>query len=131
MDAEDLGFAFESHATSKIKNEKDLHNIATLGFQGRGPGKCCSSRTGEGYKQSKRISLSGYCIEYRLRRQRRESTQCSADYGTTIQVRDLFYKLPARRKFLKTANTEMSHIIETFTRIALPNEQYRYDFVVK
>jgi DNA mismatch repair protein MutL len=48
-------------------------------------------------------------------------TPCSCDYGTTICVRDLFYKLPARRKFLKTANTEMSHITECFTRIALAN----------
>jgi len=44
---------------------------------------------------------------------------CSGDYGTTIQVRDLFYKLPARRKFLRTANTEMTHITEQFIRIAL------------
>jgi len=46
---------------------------------------------------------------------------CSAGGGTTIQVRDLFYKLPARRKFLKTANTEGGHIAEHFTRIALAN----------
>jgi DNA mismatch repair protein MutL len=45
----------------------------------------------------------------------------SGDYGTTIQVRDLFYKLPARRKFLRTANTEMEHIAEQFRRIALAN----------
>jgi DNA mismatch repair protein MutL len=47
----------------------------------------------------------------------------SADAGTTIQVRDIFYKLPARRKFLKTANTEIAHIIEQFTRIALANTE--------
>ena len=46
---------------------------------------------------------------------------CSGDFGTTIQVRDIFYKLPARRKFLKTANTEFGHITEQFIRIALPN----------
>jgi len=46
---------------------------------------------------------------------------CSADYGTTIQVRDIFYKLPARRKFLRTANTEMTYVTEHFTRIALGN----------
>jgi DNA mismatch repair protein MutL len=45
----------------------------------------------------------------------------SADLGTTIQVRDIFYKLPARRKFLRAANTEMGHIAERFTRIALAN----------
>jgi len=45
----------------------------------------------------------------------------SADVGTTIQVRDLFYKLPARRKFLRTANTEMGHIAEQFTRMTLAN----------
>jgi len=46
---------------------------------------------------------------------------CSGDYGTTIQVRDIFYKLPARRKFLRTANTEMTYVTEHFTRIALGN----------
>ena len=49
------------------------------------------------------------------------ASPCSGDYGTTIQVRDLFYKLPARRKFLRTANTEMSHITEQFIRLALAN----------
>jgi DNA mismatch repair protein MutL len=46
---------------------------------------------------------------------------CNADYGTSITVRDIFYKLPARRKFLRTVNTEMGHITEQFIRIALAN----------
>ncbi len=65
-------------------------------------------------------STGGNCLEIDCG-QKNDIAPCSADYGTTIHVRDLFYKLPARRKFLKTANTEMSHITEYFTRIALAN----------
>jgi DNA mismatch repair protein MutL len=67
-----------------------------------------------------RDSAEGNCIEIDCGNKGTVSP-CSADYGTTIQVRDLFYKLPARRKFLKTANTEGGHITEHFTRIALAN----------
>jgi DNA mismatch repair protein MutL len=120
MDAGDLGFAFESHATSKIKDEKDLHNIATLGFRGEALASIAAVAQVRAITRTKE-SPGGFCIDIDCG-EKRDVVQCGSDYGTTIQVRDLFYKLPARRKFLKTANTEMSHIIETFTRIALPKE---------
>jgi DNA mismatch repair protein MutL len=121
MDADDLRFAFESHATSKIKTEKDLHNIATLGFRGEALASVAAVAQVKAISRTKEDE-SSHCIRIDCG-EKSGVTQCSSDYGTTIQVRDLFYKLPARRKFLKTANTELSHIIETFTRIALPNEQ--------
>jgi DNA mismatch repair protein MutL len=117
MDAEDLAKAFEPHTTSKIKTSADLQGISTLGFRGEALASIASvaqvrtvSRTPD--------SAQANCIEIDCGNKSSVSP-CSADFGTAIHIRDLFYKLPARRKFLKTANTETSHIIEQFTRVAL------------
>jgi DNA mismatch repair protein MutL len=119
MDAEDLARAFEPHTTSKIKTSKDLHHISTLGFRGEALASIAS------VAQIKAVSRledtpAGHCLEIDCGNKSNVSP-ASAACGTTIQVRDLFYKLPARRKFLRTANTEMEHITEQFTRIALAN----------
>jgi len=117
MDAEDLAKAFEPHTTSKIRNSDDLHNISTLGFRGEALASIASIAQVKAVSRTK-DSAAASCIEIDCGNEGAVRA-CSADFGTTIQVRDLFYKLPARRKFLKTANTEISHIIEQFTRIAL------------
>jgi DNA mismatch repair protein MutL len=119
MDAEDLVSSFEPHATSKIKTSDDLRAISTLGFRGEALASIAS------IAQVKAVSrtadeLSGNCLEIDCG-DKAGLTPCSADIGTTIQVRDIFYKLPARRKFLKSANTEMTHVAEQFIRIALAN----------
>ncbi len=121
MDAEDLEAAFASHATSKIKSTDDLNGILTLGFRGEALASIASiaqvravSRTPE--------AIQAHCVEIDCG-QRGPVSPCSGDVGTTVQIRDLFYKTPARRKFLRTANTEMSHITEQFTRIALAHLQ--------
>jgi DNA mismatch repair protein MutL len=117
MDAADLALAFEPHATSKIRVSHDLESIRTMGFRGEALASIGSvakvtvtSRTAEAIEAH---SISIDCG------QKGDVTPCSGSGGTTIEVRNLFYKLPARRKFLKTPNTEMSHITEHFTRIAL------------
>lgn len=121
MDADDLNAAFEAHATSKIKDTEDLNAIATLGFRGEALASIASiaqvravTRTSE--------SNQAHCLEIDCG-QIKPVRPCSGDIGTTIQIRDIFYKTPARRKFLRTANTEMSHITEQFTRIALAHLQ--------
>src|SRR4030042_56451 len=119
MDAEDLATAFDSHTTSKIKTSKDLHGISTLGFRGEALTSIASVAQVKAVSKTK-DALTGNCIEIDCGSKSTVSP-CSTDYGTTIQVRDIFYKLPARRKFLRTANTEMEHITEQFTRIALAN----------
>jgi DNA mismatch repair protein MutL len=128
MDAEDLAMAFEPHTTSKIKTSADLQRISTLGFRGEALASIASvaqvravSRTPDSALVSaERRAVAGQanCIEIDCGN-KGVLGPCSADFGTTIHIRDLFYKLPARRKFLKTTNTEMSHIIEQFTRVAL------------
>jgi len=120
MDAVDLALAFQPHTTSKIKTEKDLHSITTLGFRGEALASIASVAQIRAVSKTK-DSLTGNCIEIDCG-DKNPTTPCSADCGTTIQVRDIFYKLPGRRKFLKTANTEMTHITEHFIRIALAND---------
>ena len=119
MDGEDLARAFEPHTTSKIKTSSDLRSISTLGFRGEALASIASVAQVRAVSRA-RGSAGANCIEIDCGN-KAGFNPCSADYGTTIQVRDLFYKLPARRKFLKTANTEMGHITEHFTRIALAN----------
>ncbi len=117
MDCEDLAYAYEPHATSKIKSKSDLHKIATLGFRGEALASISSIAQVKTVSRTKGSDQAN-CLEIDCGK-KTDIAPCSGDYGTTIQVRDLFYKLPARYKFLKTANTEMSHITECFTRIAL------------
>ena len=128
MDGEDLASAFESHTTSKIKTSSDLRGISTLGFRGEALASIASVAQVKGVSkpvlersEGTKNSTEANCIEIDCGNKGSVSP-CSGDYGTTIQVRDIFYKLPARRKFLKTANTEMTHITERFIRTALANE---------
>ncbi|MBA7611791.1 DNA mismatch repair protein MutL [subsurface metagenome] len=135
MDGDDLTKAFEPHTTSKIKTSSDLWGISTLGFRGEAlasigsvaqvrtvsrPVPSTALRTGLERSEGTKDSVQANCIEIDCGNKSSVSPS-SADFGTTIQVRDIFYKLPARRKFLRTANTEMTHITEHFTRIALAN----------
>jgi DNA mismatch repair protein MutL len=124
MDAQDLSVAFEAHATSKLKNSADLLNISTMGFRGEALASIASvakvtviSKTAdsiEGNKIEIDCGLKG------------KLQPCSANQGTILEVRNLFYKLPARRKFLKTANTEITHIVEQFIRIVLANKNITF-----
>jgi len=117
MDADDLDAAFESHATSKIREIDDLQGISTLGFRGEALASIASVAQVRAVSRT-RESDQAHCIEIDCGEKGRISP-CSGDFGTTIQVRDLFYKTPARRKFLRTANTELGYVSEQFTRIAL------------
>jgi len=120
MDAEDLGRAFEPHTTSKIRTSKDLLGISTLGFRGEALASIAAVAQVKAVSRVKDRPQAN-CLEIDCGKRGRIGP-ASADVGTTIQVRDIFYKLPARRKFLRTANTEMGHISEHFIRIALAND---------
>lgn len=121
MDADDINYAFEPHATSKLKDSDNLSKIATLGFRGEALASIGSVAVVKVVSRVKG-SIGANCVETDCG-QRKPVGPSSGDYGTTIEVRDIFYKLPARRKFLKSANTEFGHIVEQFTRIALANCQ--------
>ena len=119
MEPEDIALAVTAHATSKLQNENDLFAIKTLGFRGEALASIAVISQLEIVSRTKnrdegfRLAVSGG--------QQKAAQPAAAAEGTTISVRNLFFNTPARRKFLRTTNTEMGHILEQFTRIALAN----------
>lgn len=117
MTKEEAQICFERHATSKLAGPDDLHNILTFGFRGEAlPSIAAVSK----------VTLKTRPQDAELGSQvaiaAGEQTDCSdvaCPQGTNILVRDLFYNIPARRKFLKSDNIELRHIIEEFVKIAL------------
>ena len=105
---EDLPLALERHATSKLRSDEDLFRISTLGFRGEAlPSIASVSR----FEITSRPA--GYDSAYRLRidgESKISAQMAAAATGTMIELKDLFYNVPARRKFLKSLPTEFSHI---------------------
>jgi DNA mismatch repair protein MutL len=118
MDKDDLLLAIERHATSKISTISDIFTIKTLGFRGEAlPSICSVSRVEITSRPSDQISafrlnVHGGIIE--------SIEETGAPAGTTVDVRDLYFNTPARKKFMKTEKTETGLIIDTVSRIALP-----------
>ena len=117
MDADDLKIAFLSHATSKLRSDDDLFSINTLGFRGEALPSIGSisqtriiSRTKDALVGSE-IQIEGGQLS--------KIKEKGAPEGTQIDVQNLFYNTPVRRKFLKSTQTEMAHISEMVTRFAL------------
>ncbi|MFZ5983755.1 MAG: DNA mismatch repair endonuclease MutL [Acidobacteriota bacterium] len=117
MDADDLLMALERHATSKISSEADLAAIATLGFRGEAlPSIASVSRL----TLSSRLSGSVQGASVRVEGGRYgETSPAALAPGTRVEVRDLFYNVPARRKFLRSASTELSHVTSLLEHYAL------------
>ncbi|MCC6916491.1 DNA mismatch repair endonuclease MutL [Nitrosomonas sp.] len=117
ISAEELPLALTRHATSKIASQEDLHKITSLGFRGEGLASIASV--------SCLLLISQQPDEKHAWQIRTEGTRMlppepsSHMAGTTVEVRDLFFNLPARRKFLKTEATEFAHCEEIFRRMAL------------
>ena len=116
MDREDAVLAFSRHATSKIKRERDLFSIQTLGFRGEAlPSIASVARvelvtTRDPSQLATKVKISGGEIE--------SVEETSRSKGTDVMVRDLFYNTPARLKYLKTVNTEVSHVADILGRLA-------------
>lgn len=124
--AEDLALAVMRHATSKIQNADDLHAIMSLGFRGEALASIAavsrlslaSSRdeTGIGYQ----VEVNGTAFDHQ------EIQPVPLQRGTHIRVQDLFFNVPARRKFLKKPTTEFGHIEEIVRRLALTHFDIRF-----
>jgi len=117
MDREDVGIAFLSHATSKLRSDEDLFSIKTLGFRGEAlPSIGAISQTR--IISRTRNSLTG--SEIKIEGGNLDNIkEKGAPEGTQIDVHNLFYNTPVRRKFLKSTQTEMAHISEMVIRFAL------------
>ena len=117
MDAEDARLAIERHATSKISRAEDLEKIATPGFRGEALPSIASVshftlRTRpRGADAGTEIRVNGGALA--------SISEVGMPVGTSIEVADVFYNLPARRKFLKTAGAEAAQVSRIVTQLAL------------
>ncbi|REK60496.1 MAG: DNA mismatch repair endonuclease MutL [Cohnella sp.] len=123
---EDLPTAFERHATSKIASGKDLFQIATLGFRGEAlPSiaavakvRCLSATDSSGLGRV--LEIEGGVIK--------RHEDAAAPKGTDMTVRELFYNTPARLKYMKTVQTELSHLSDVMYRQALARPDIAFTF---
>jgi DNA mismatch repair protein MutL len=114
---EDAKLAFERHATSKIRDERDLSTIRTLGFRGEALPSIASVAKVELVTSSNDLELATTIqMDGGIKQ---EAASTSRVRGTDVIVRDLFYNTPARLKYLKTISTEISHVADVIGRLAL------------
>jgi DNA mismatch repair protein MutL len=128
MVRDDAMLAFERHATSKIRDAEDLLSVATLGFRGEAlPSIASVSRLRlETCAAEPGSEASGTIIEINGGRMARVE-EAGLPEGTSITVRDLFFNTPARKKFLKSESTELSHIASLVTHYALAHPEKHFE----
>lgn len=126
--SEDLKVAFLRHATSKIRSAEDLESISSLGFRGEALSSISAvsrmeviTKTGN-EMMGNRIVLEGGDVV--------KEEKTGAPEGTTMMVHNLFYNTPARRKFLKTPQTEASYIASLMERMSLSHPEIAFRFIV-
>lgn len=122
--AEELELAVSSHATSKICDADDLFHVQTLGFRGEALASIAEvshlrlrSRVAQADAGAE-ILVEGGTI--------REIAPCGCPVGTVVEVRNLFFNTPVRRKFLRSTTTELAHVSETVARIALAHPEVHF-----
>jgi len=126
MSVTDARMSFERHATSKIKDAKDLFAIKTLGFRGEALASIAAISQVE--LKTKRIEdelgskimIEGSKVT--------DQSPCTTSNGSSISVKNLFFNVPARRNFLKSNTAELRHITEEFLRVALINKDISFSF---
>ena len=127
MSVSDARMAFERHATSKIREAQDLFHLRTMGFRGEALPSICAvaqvtmTTRRESDEVGTLLEINGSQV------QRQEPCQCAA--GTSIQVKNLFFNVPARRRFLKSDSTELRNLITTFQHIVLVYPDRAFTFV--
>ena len=127
MSPTDARMAFERHATSKIAQASDLFQLRTMGFRGEALASICAIAQVELLTRraddevGTRIEIAGSQVVGQ------EMVQCPV--GTNIRVKNLFYNVPARRKFLKTDQTELRNLLAEYNRIVLVYPHIHFTFV--
>ena len=122
----DLAMALSRHATSKIENLTDLEQIATLGFRGEAL-PSIASVTRMTIKSKEQGADQAWMVSSDGNNTTTEAVPVAHPVGTSIETRDLFYNTPARRKFLRTDNTEFKHLDQVVRKMALS----RFDVAFK
>ncbi len=121
---DDIYLAFSKHATSKIKNSEDLFDIHTLGFRGEALASIISIAKLTCTTRTKEFSTG---TQVKCQNSEVEKIETSCAVGTIMEVKDLFFNLPARLKFLKNSNTEFSYIQELIQNLALSHPQISFE----
>ena len=124
MSVADARMAFERHATSKINRAEDLFSIRSFGFRGEALASIASVARVE-MKTRNAESEAGINIVIEGSKFISQDI-CAATQGTNIQVKDLFFNIPARRQFLKSDTAEMHHIWDEFHHVTIPNHHIRF-----
>jgi len=129
MDREDVVLAFEKHATSKISGVDDLDRIATLGFRGEALSSISSvARSVEVRTKTKSVDPTSTGTGLTIEDGKiQDVSDIGCPVGTAIEVRDLFYNVPARRKYLKSARSELAKITDLVTSYAIINYQISFE----
>ncbi|MDZ7740869.1 MAG: DNA mismatch repair endonuclease MutL [Bacteroidota bacterium] len=117
MSETDARMSLERHATSKIQSAEDLFAIRTMGFRGEALASVAAIAQVEIKTRMQEKELGSLIEIEGTKLKRQETVSCPA--GTSILIKNLFFNVPARRKFLKSDSAELRHIIEEFTRVAL------------
>lgn len=123
MSPTDARMAFERHATSKINSANDLFCIRTMGFRGEAMASIAAIADVE--LRTKRMEDEVGTLIHIIGSEVKSQEPVACSNGTTITVKNLFFNVPARRKFLKANTTELKHIINEIQRVALPNPDIR------
>jgi len=127
MNEIDAILAFERHATSKIKSDNDLYSIGTLGFRGEALASIAAvshvtlQTKEEGALFGTKVVVEGGKVV--------EKTTCGCAKGCSIEVRDVFFNTPARRKFLKRPSTESMYITDVVTKLCLSHPEVSFKYV--
>ncbi len=117
MSPDQAVLCFERHATSKLRTADDLHNILTFGF--RGEALASIAAVAEVALRTRREEDEVGCLVEYADSRHMSTQEVAAPRGSSFSVRNLFYNVPARRKFLKSDNVEFKHIVTEFIRVAL------------
>ena len=126
MNKSDVKLAFERHATSKINIAEDLFALNTKGFRGEALASIAAISNVETHTRTSGQEVSQYIkIEGSKIKDQSLSTK---PQGTSIEVKNLFFNIPARRNFLKSNTVELRHIIDEFQRVALAHPEINFFF---
>jgi len=123
---EELVWALRPHATSKISSYEDLARLGTLGFRGEALASMAAVAD-VAIVSRVRGSPEAYALVARAGEEPRAPEPAAHPEGTTVEVRDLFFRLPARRRFLRTAPTETRHVLEVVRRLAFAHPETSFE----
>ena len=124
MSATDARLAFERHSTSKIRNAEDLFSLHTMGFRGEALASIAAISQVELRTRKKGEELGTQLLISASTCEGQEACACSE--GSNFKIKNIFFNVPARRKFLKSNQVELSNIIKEFEKLALVNHEVEF-----